>query len=579
MNYALDIAKKQIVDLLKSKDIHDDIDIETPPENVKADFAVPLYKIAAKRRVNPQIIAEEIKEKIDLKNSMFLKVERSGAYLNFYLDTRKYNQSVLENIKKMGSDYGKSKDGKGKNIIIDYSSPNIAKPFSIGHLRSTVIGQALSNIYKFLGYKVIGDNHLGDWGTQFGKLLLAYDKWGSEKKLKKDPMKESLKLYVKFHEESKLDKKIEDEARGWFKKLEDGDKKAIKLWQLFKDLSLADFKRIYNMLEVKFDTEFGESFYQDKTKAIIKKCIKTKLAKWEIALEDDGKPNKKGEKVLVINLKKYGIEAPLLLQKSDGTTLYATRDLAAIDYRIKKYKPEEILYVVGSEQKLYFRQLFKVAELLGYKSKLTHVDFGLIRIKDGKMSTREGKVILLEDVLSEAIKKVNDIINVRKLNNKEKETISKIVGIGAIKYADLSQNRIHDIVFDWNKILDLKGNSGPYLQYQIVRINSILEKTGGKSVNDIDPKLLNDEIEIKLIKDIAKYPEVVENAKINNQPYVLADYLYNLSQKFSHYYENIPVLKAKNSNLKNARLFLCKSLSNVLASGLEILGIEFPEKM
>ena len=580
MEYAFNQAKEQIQKIF-SKITDNVVDIEIPPDNVNADFAVPLFKIAKKNKKNPAVLALELLEKINLKNSLFSKVERSGAYINFYLDNNRFTQSVFSDYNSIAN-YGSSKTGEKKTILIDYSSPNIAKPFSIGHLRSTIIGQVLYNDYKFLGYKVIGDNHVGDWGTQFGKLITAYEKWGNEKKLKLNPMKESLELYVKFHKESEHDSNLETDAREWFKKLEAGDKKAIEIWRLFKDLSIYEFEKIYKLLNIKFDETLGESFYKDKTEEIIKECINKGLAKWEFALDENGKPSK-SEKVLIINLEKYNINTPLLLKKSDGTTLYATRDLAAIKYRIQKWHPSKILYVVGSEQKLYFKQLFKVAELLGYKTFLEHVDFGLIRLSEGKLSTRAGRVIFLENVINEAISKVKNIIG-KKLNKKEKEEVSKIVGIGAIKYADLSQSRSKDIVFDWNKIITLKGNSGPYLQYQYVRIKSILEKeniSSGKKYQKIDfkPELSVSLEEIKLIKMIAKFNNALENVLINSESHILTDYIFLLSESFSAFYEKHSVLKANSKDLKNNRLCLCQMTSNIIEKGLEILGIDVPEKM
>lgn len=596
MGYAIKIAKNQINGLLEKAGVKNDIETETPPANIKADFCVPFFKIAVKHKENPQVLAEKILEKINLKNTLFSKVERVGAYLNFILDWKKFNNAVISDLKLSKENYGASSVGKGKTVVIDYSSPNIAKPFSIGHLRSTVIGQALYYIYQFLGYKVIGDNHLGDWGTQFGKLIYAYKKWGNESKLKKNPMSESLRLYVKFHDMVKNNPKLDNEARDWFKKLECGDKEAVKIWEMFRKLSITDFQKIYKLLGIKFDFELGESFYKDKTEEIIKECIKKKIAKWEVALDENGKKSKENEKVLLVDLKKYDINTPLLLQKSDGTTLYATRDLAAIKYRINKWNPESILYVVGSEQKLYFKQLFKVAELIGLRSKLIHIDFGLIRLPEGKMSSREGRVIFLKDVLDEAVKRVGYIIHERGMNKEEKEKIAKIVGIGAIKYADLSQSRNKDIVFNWNKIISLKGNSGPYLQYQYVRIQSILKKAcaspqrcpkGSSEVKEVmrklsrivNPILLNSPEEIELIKSIAKFNEVLNNILTNHETHILTDYLYELAESFSLFYEKHSILGAKNKDLKSARLYLCQCTAQILEQGLSLLGIEVPGKM
>jgi arginyl-tRNA synthetase len=575
MEYAIDTVKKQLTGLFEGI-TKEPVDIETPPENIDADFAVPLFNLSKKLHKNPEVLALEFQDKIKLDKTLFSRVERHGAYLNFYLDGSRYGQLVLEDYKKLKKNYGSSSIGKNKTVIIDYSSPNIAKPFSIGHLRSTVIGQSLYNIYNFLGCKVIGDNHLGDWGTQFGKLICAYEKWGNEKKLDKEPIRELLNLYVRFHAEAKNNKKLEDEARDWFRKLEEHDKTAVEIWKKFSAQSTLEFNKIYGKLKIKFDYQLGESFYVDKTDEIIKECLAKKIAKWIPAI-DDGKMSK-DEKVLAIDMSKYGFKIPFLLQKSDGTTLYATRDLAAIKYRIKKWNPNSILYVVGSEQKLYFSQLFKAAELLGYKADLAHIDFGLIRLPDGKMSTREGKVIFLDNVLLESVNRVNKIIHVREMNKRESEQVAEIVGYGAIKYADLSQNRIHDVPFDWEKIISLKGNSGPYLQYQCVRIKSILKKAGKIDLSAVDFSLLTHGLEQELINKISKFNSAVADAARLKEPHLIATYLYELAQSFSKFYEKLSIINAK-LDLKKSRLVLAKMTARVLENGLDLLGIEVPEKM
>lgn len=578
MEYTLDQAKNQIKKL-----INGDICIEIPPEDLGVDLAVPVFKLAAKDGKNPNQFAQELSEKIKLDDTLFSRVEVRGAYLNFYFDKDKYVSGIIENF-KTNKDYGSSDLGRSKTIVIDYSHPNIAKPFSIGHLRSTIIGQSLYNIFSYLGYKVIGDNHIGDWGTQFGKLLAAYAKWGNRKEVEKDPIRKLLELYVKFHEEAEKNEELNNEARQWFKKLEEGDKEASEVWQWFKELSMQEFEKIYRELGVKFDEVIGESFYKNELDRVVKKLEKEKIATWEIALNKEGEEVESGEKVLIVNLEKEKIPSPLLIKKSDGTSLYATRDLATILYRIQKWQPSSILYVVGSEQKLYFEQLFKTFEI-GYRKDfktlplLEHISFGMIRLSEGKMSTRKGRVIFLEDVLDEAISRVTDILNDREISKDEKENIAIIIGIGAIKYADLSQNRIHDIVFDWNKILNLKGNSGPYLQYQYVRINSILEKASFDKNIKIDSDLLLQKEELDLIKFIARFNERILASSQTYEPHILANYLFELAEKFSRFYEKCSVLKANNQQLVTSRLYLCYMTSQVLKKGLELLGIEVPEKM
>src|SRR3990167_9367658 len=418
MRYAIEKAKEEIKKLLKNNSL----EIEIPPENIEADLAVPVFKLAVKK--NPNEFAQELAKKIKLDGTLFSKVEPKSAYLNFYFNNEIVTQEIIDDFRS-NKKYGSTDLGKGKTIVVDYSAPNIAKPFSIGHLRSTIIGQSLYNIYSYLGYKVIGDNHLGDWGTQFGKLIAAYKMWGNKEKINKEPIKELLELYVKFHIEAEEDESLNDEARKWFKKLEEGDKEALEVWQWFKDISLKQFKFIYELLDIDFDEILGESFYKNDLDRVVGRLEKEKIAKWEIALDKDGEEIRSGEKVLLVNLEKFGIDTPLLIKKSDGTSLYATRDLATILYRIKTWQPSSILYIVGSEQKLYFQQLFKVFEI-GYKNDhktpplLIHIPFGLIRLPEGKMSTRKGRVIFLEDVLNEAIKRVSDILNERSMNKKEK---------------------------------------------------------------------------------------------------------------------------------------------------------------
>ncbi len=592
MKYVLDEAKKELtaaiekaiknipslkgIEFVDIKDLIRDI-----PKDKGCGFSLMCMAFSdASNAKNNYEIAKELEEKINAsKLKYFNNIKNENGYLNFYFNTKKINQEVINNFQKLGTKYGMGKSGKDKTIIIDYSAPNIAKPFSIGHLRTTIIGQALYNIYESQGYKVIGDNHIGDWGTQFGKLITAYKKWGDRTKINQDPIKELLNLYIKFHKEAEIEPVLNDEAREWFKKLECGDSEARKIWQWMRDVSLEEFNVIYDMLGIKFDETLGESFYEDKMDEIVKMCEKKDLAKWVPAL-DENQIQTKNEKVLMIDLKKYGIKTPALLKKSDGTTLYFTRDLATAKYRIKTWNPKKIIYVVGSEQKLYFRQLFKVLELLGYDSKLfEHIYFGLINLSEGKMSTRAGRVIFLKDVLDEAIERVKNILVDRNLSKEEKAEIAGIVGIGAIKYADLSQDKKHNILFDWKRILNLKGNSGPYLQYQYVRIGSILAKGKFNKNNKVNSELLIKDEEKKLIQLMMHFNENIKNITVNHQVHNLANYLYELATEFSRFYEKVPVLKAENKDLKATRLYLCFMCSQILKSGLNLLGIEVPEKM
>ena len=434
------------------------IKLEIPPNNAFGDYAFPFFKLGK----NSDDLVEKLQKK--LINLKFIsKIELKGKYLNFFLDPKKLTKETLTKISKEKNKYGSQNIGKGKNIVMDYSHPNIAKPFGIGHLRSTVIGNSIYNVLKFVGYNPISVNHLGDWGTQFGKLIVAYKKWGIQAELKKDPINHLLDLYVRFHKEEEFNEKLLDEGREEFKKLEEGDKKTIELWKFFKELSLNEFKRIYDLLNVKFDYYTGESFYVRNTENTIK-TIKNKL-QTEIS-----------EKALIVNLEKYNMP-PIILRKSNKSTTYHTRDLSTIIYRSKKFNPKEILYIVGSEHKLYFEQLFKTSELARLtKSKLKHIDFGLIRFPEGKMSTRKGNVIFLEDVLNKSITLAKNIIEKKNPNLKDKEDIAKKVGIGAIIFGDLCNNRTKNINFDWDRMLSFEGETAPYIQYTCVRANSILKK-------------------------------------------------------------------------------------------------------
>ncbi|MEK6809304.1 MAG: arginine--tRNA ligase, partial [Nanoarchaeota archaeon] len=409
--------------------------ISVPPDPKLGDYAFPCFKLGK----NAKEEADKLKQKLKLPDFV-AKVEVAGPYLNFFLKNKIVVEETLSHIYQEQKEFGKQNLGKGKRIIVEFSSPNIAKPFGIGHLRSTVIGSCFYKLYRALGYDVFGVNHLGDWGTQFGKLIVAYRKWGSEEELKQDPIKYLLHLYVKFHQEVEKDKILEEEARAEFKKLEDGNKDSIALWEKFKELSLQEFHRIYNILDVNFDSFHGEGFYNN----LLESSIKELQQKVKTAVS---------EGALIVDLEKFNMP-PFMLRKSDGASTYHTRDLAAALFRLKKYKPEQIVYVVGSEQKLHFQQLFKVLELAGFdKGKFIHVDFGLFRFPEGKMSTRKGQVIFLEEVLNKAIDLAEKIIEEKNPTLQNKKEVAVMVGVGAIIFADLSNDRIRDIDFDWNRML------------------------------------------------------------------------------------------------------------------------------
>jgi arginyl-tRNA synthetase len=548
-----------------------EIQVEHPEKKEFGDYSTNLAFLVAKElKKKPSEIANQIAKSVE-KEKIFERVEvKEPGFINFFLSLD-FLFEELRKILKEKENFGKSKIGKGKTVIIDYSSPNIAKPFGIGHLRSTIIGQALYNIYKFLGYKVIGDNHLGDWGTQFGKLIFAIKKWG-KKKVEDYSIEELEELYVKFHKEAEKNPQLEEEGRKWFKKLEEGDKGAKRIWKILVKISLKEFERIYKLLEVKFDFSLGESFYEPMTKEVIEELKERKIAK-----ESQG--------ALIIEFPKN--EFPLvILQKSDGTTTYFTRDLATIKYRLKRWNPDLIIYEVGADQQLHFQQLFKTVEILGWakKTKFVHVAHGLYRTKTGKFSTRRGETVHLEDVLKEAIERAKEIIEKsetsRGLTEREKEKISKIVGIGAVKYNDLSQHPSKDIIFDWEKVLNLKGNSAPYLQYTFVRCQSVLRKAKKLQIENFKlqiEKLKKEEIDI--LREIYKFPEIVEEAAEKFSPNLICNFIFDLAKKYNLFYDLYPILKAEDEEIKNFRLILTKSVAQIIKNSLSLLGIQTPEKM
>ncbi len=571
------LIEKSIKELQKRKVFLDfdipEIKIEHPGEKAHGDYATNIALVIGKRlKQNPIEIAEKLKYKIeDAKCKIIEKVEiaRPG-FINFFLSPC-FLARELKRILKEGNRYGSSKLGKGKTAVIDYSAPNIAKPFGIGHLRSTIIGQAIYNIYEFLGWKCIGDNHLGDWGTQFGKLIVAIKKWGDEKNLESLSVNNLEKLYVRFHQEAESNLQLEEEGRMWFKRLEEGNKEAVKIWQACVDISLREFGKIYKLLGIKIDYTFGESFYRGMLKNIINEAMRKK-----ITIRSEG--------AVIIKYPEDELP-PAMILKSDGATTYLTRDLATVKYRLKRWKPSLIIYEVGADQTLHFQQLFKTVELLGWKrkEKFFHVVHGLIRSEKGKFSTRRGKTVHLEEVLKEAIERAEEIIGEsetgRDLSEKEKKEISEMIGIGAVKYNDLSQYHSKDIIFDWNKILNLKGNSAPYLQYTYARCQSVIKKAKLK----IDPekvKIVDLKLEEKNILGlIYEFPEVVQEAAEKFSPNLICNFIFDLAQKYNLFYDLYPIIKAEDGKLKIFRLALTTAVAQLLKNSLFLCGIKVPEKM
>lgn len=543
--------------------------IEIPPDKNLGDYAFPCFKLAKELRKSPQMIAEEIKEKINIDENIIEKVEIVGGYLNFYTNKKSLVKSVLQEVANKKEKYGSQTLGEGKTVVIDYSAPNIAKPFHIGHLRSTVIGGALYNIYKFLGYNTIGINHLGDYGTQFGKLIEGYKRWGEEYDIGKNPIEELTKIYIRINELCKEDESVLNACRDNFKKLEDGDEYCTKLWNNFKEVSLKEFQRVYELLGSKFDSYNGEAFYSDKMSEIVQK------------LEKSGKLVE-SEGAKVINLEELGM-APCLIIKSNGSTTYATRDLAAILYRARTYNFAKAIYVTSYEQTLHFKQVFEVAKLLGidekYTSNLVHVPFGMVHMKTGRMSTREGNIIKLEDLLKEAIARAKTIIEEKNPNLENKEEVAKRVGVGAIIFNDLSNSRIKDEIFEWEQVLNFNGETGPYIQYMYVRTKSILEKTGKiPNIEEIDFSQLQDNEAIKVVQELYNFSDILKQVVEKNEPSILSRYLIDISQCYSSFYNEHHIM-GEEEKIQNARLFLTYACNQVLKTGAELLGMQMPERM
>lgn len=561
--------KKQIVgdlqnvldDVLKSEEIYDFI--EVPKSSLHGDYAFPVFSLAKIYRKAPNMIAEELIGQLTKSN--YDDIVAIGGYINFFLNKGEVSKKVLKTIIEEKNHYGDFDLGNGGNVPIDMSSPNIAKPMSMGHLRSTVIGNSLSELASKVGYNPIKINHIGDWGTQFGKLIVAFKKWGSEESVLENPIKELLELYIRFHEEAENNPELESQGREWFKKLEDGDKEAIRLWEWFREESLKEFQKVYDMLNITFDSYNGEAFYNDKMDPIILELENKKLL-----ISDNGAD--------IVNLDKYDVN-PALIRKSDGATLYITRDLAAAEYRIKTYDFVEALYVVGNEQAAHFKQLKGTLKELGYEwaNTIKHIPFGLITSGGKKLSTRKGNIILLEEVLEEAINNTIKQIEEKNPTLENKEEIARQVGVGAVVFHDLKNDRMNTFDFNLDAIIQFEGETGPYVQYTRSRCESILSKVNW-SVEDVEDNLsLSDVDSWEVIKCLNNFPMKIVEAYKKYEPSVIAKFLIDLAQKFNKYYSNHKILI--NDDEKNARLALVYSVSTVIKEGLRLLGIESPEEM
>lgn len=543
--------------------------IEVPPDDNMGDYAFPCFRLAKELKKAPPAIAAELKEKIDINNELIDSLEVAGGYLNFYINKSALIENTIKEVNAKGEDYGKSNLGNGKNIIVEYSSPNIAKPFHIGHLRNTLIGHSIYNMYKFLGYNTIGINHLGDYGTQFGKMIEGYKLWGQEYNLEENPIEELTKIYVRINDLCKEDESVLETCRDNFKKLEEGEEYCTQIWNKFKELSLKEFNRIYDILGVKFDSLNGEAFYSDKMDEIVELLDKSgKLIESE------------GAKIVDLEEIKKGI---CMIKKSNDSTTYATRDLAAILYRTREYDFDKCLYIVAYEQNLHFKQVFEVAKFLGIDEKyingLEHVAYGMVHLKSGKMSTREGNVIRVNDLLEEAVTRVENIIEEKNPNMENKHENAKKIGIGAITFSNVGTTIIKDQIFDWDTILNFNGETGPYIQYTYVRTQSVLNNIGKlPNIQEIDIKELNNKEAIKVIKLIYNFQNTVIEATNKNEPSILARYLLDLSKAYSSFYNEYKIMSEIEVE-KNARVYLTHITGLVLRIGAKLLGIDMPDKM
>lgn len=572
LNFKKHIAK-EIASLIPNFEDDDVLSLlEYPPNPEMGDISLPCFKLSKTMGKAPQAIAEELKNK--LNGAYIERVETVSGYLNIYLDKTLFAREVITGILQEQDRFGSQNIGQGRTIVIDYSSPNIAKPFHVGHLRSTVIGNALYQIFSFLGYKCIGINHLGDWGTQFGKLIVAYNYWGNKETVEKDGIDELLRLYVKFHEEAEKDPDLEDEARAWFVRLEQGDKDALSLWKWFVDISLTEFKRIYSLLGIRFDFFTGESFYNDKMGAVIEE-----LRDKGLLVEDEG--------AWIVKLDDFNMP-PALMVKKDGSSLYHTRDVTAAIYRKLTFHFEKALYVTDYAQNLHFQQWFKIIELMGYEwaKDLIHVPFGRVSLQGMSLSTRKGNVVKLEELLQQTIEKIRTIIDTKSPNLENKDEVARQVGVGAVIFNDLSKNRIKDIVFSWEEALNFEGETGPYVQYTHARACSVLRKANSDAnihlpvqhLTDIDHTLLQEKETLDVLRELHRFPEIVEEAMVMLEPSMISRYLIDLAQSFNRFYHEHSIL-VEDSALRLARLSIVKCVQITLRNGLRLIGLQSPEKL
>lgn len=539
--------------------------LETPPNPDMGDVAFPCFKLAKTMRKAPNMIAASLAPALGEINGIS-RIEPMGGYINFFADKTSFARTTLERVLDEGARYGGSDVGSGKTVCLDYSSINIAKPFHIGHLSTTAIGNALRRIYDHLGYKTVSINHLGDWGTQFGKMILAYKLWGDKETVEKGGVRAMMQLYVRFHDEAEKDDSLNDRARAWFKRIEQHDPEAVEIFEWFKAITLKEVGKTYDLLGIKFDSYAGESFYEDKMQPVIDELREKHLLK-----VDNG--------ASIVDLSEYSMP-PCLILRSDGATLYATRDLAAAIYRKNTYDFDKLLYVVAYQQSLHFKQIFKVLELMGkdWVKDCVHVSFGMVSLTDGTLSTRHGRVVFLEDVLNAAIEKTLDVIKEKSPDLEDKETVARQIGVGAVVWGVVYNGRIKDIVFSWDKALNFDGETGPYAQYTHARCCSVLRKSGGYDRAKIDYSALSDEASSALVKAIAEFPAAVSEAAEKYEPYIISRSVINVCSCFNKFYYDNRIMD-ENEGVRNARLALTDAARNAIKTGLYLVGLEAPEKM
>lgn len=538
--------------------------IEIPPQENMGDYSFPCFQLAKTLRKNPAQIAGELVEKLEIED--FAQIKNIGPYINFFLNREKFQNEVVNTILDKKEDFGKSDMGKGKTVVIDFSSVNIAKPFHIGHIRSTVIGDALRNIHEFLGYNTIATNYIGDYGTQFGTMIAAYKLWGDDDKLNAHPIQELLNLYVRYNTEASENEEMMDVARKEFKKLEEGEEEATRLWSWFKEISFKEFDRVYKLLDIDFDNYNGESYHSEFIPEVIEE-----LKEKNLLVESDG--------AQIIDLSQFDLP-PSIIIKSNGSSAYVTRDIATAINRKKEYNFDENLYIVATQQNLHFQQLFKILELMGYDfaKDCKHIPFGMVSLKDQTLSTRKGQVVFLEDVLNKAIDKTKEIIKDREDTVDDVEETARVVGIGAVKFQELYNNRIKDYVFDWDEVLNFDGETGPYVQYTYARAKSVLRKAGLKEVGKLDIEKITSDDEFSLAKKLAGFEDVVIKAKEKYEPSLITRHLTDIASSFNKFYNSSKIM-VDDEKLKEERLALTYATSIVIKSGLAILGIKTVEKM